>query len=258
MFKSLVKSIVSERFLWATRYYLHPKKFDVVGGPLTFKKDGLATAHNSDTLEDPLFVEAYNLAKKTGSFKGTWGEVDPEYRCYMVCWAAFYCRNLPGDYVECGVNKGGMSRAAMHYMGFTPETKRKFYLFDTYEGTPQHCLRPDETNRNIYDECYEEVQKNFKDFSNVVIVKGEVPQSLSQVNIEKIAYLSLDMNAIGPEMAATEFFWPKLSPGGLIVLDDYNNIGHEPQKRGFDEFCASKGIKVMSLPTGQGLIFKPF
>lgn len=252
---NLLKSIFPERLLWAYRYYRYPQFFEIVGAPLTFKKDGLYTKHNSDTLLSPLFQESYRLAKSTGSFQGAWGEVDPEYRAYTYCWAADHCKNLPGDWVECGVNKGGMARAAIHYTGFTPQTSRKFYLLDTYEGTPDHCLGANETRRNKYEECYEQVIQNFKEFPNVMIIRGEVPGTLSQVTSSQISFLSLDMNAVAPELAAIDYFWPKLLKGAVVVLDDYNNIGHEPQKKGFDDFCRQKGKQVLSLPTGQGLIF---
>ncbi len=251
-----LKKLINPRLTWAYRYYRYPEFFDVVGAPLTFKKDGLYTKHNSDTLQNPLFVEAYRLAKSTGSFEGAWGLVDPEYRAYVYCWSAFHCKDIPGDFVECGVNKGGMARAAVHYTGFTNATAKKFYLLDTYQGTPKHCLAEDETRRNQYEECYDRVVQNFHEFKNVVIVKGEVPATLARVPSQQICFLSLDMNALAPEIAAIEYFWPKLSTGGIVVLDDYNNVGHERQKRGFDEFCHQHGKQVMSLPTGQGLIFK--
>ena len=77
------------------------------------------------------------------------------------------------------------------------------------------------------------------------------------VSIEKIAYLSLDMNIAAPERAALEHFWPKLVSGGVIVLDDYGWAAHVEQKATIDEFAAARGIQVCCLPTGQGLIIKP-
>ncbi|MBY0315957.1 MAG: TylF/MycF family methyltransferase [Bdellovibrionales bacterium] len=256
MIQSLLRRVFGERWLWAYRYYRYPQYFEIVGGPLTFAKDGLYTKHNSDSLKDPLFQKSYSLAQQTGSFSGSWGQVDPEYRAYIYAWSAFHCKDLDGDYVECGVNKGGMARAAIHFSGFTASSSKKFFLLDTYQGTPEHSLLPEETRRNKYDECYEDVKANFKEFPNVIIIRGEVPHTLSQVTSSKICFLSLDMNAVGPEIAAIEFFWDKISSGGIVVLDDYNNIGHELQKKGFDDFAQRQGLKVMSLPTGQGLIFK--
>jgi len=223
--------------------------------PWTYYGDGLKTLHNCDFLEDPLFREAYRLGRETGSWHG----YDIEWRAYVVCWAAAKGRTLEGDYVECGVNKGGYSRLAMHYIDFANLTDKKFYLVDTYCGIPEECL--EEENRalleNRYGDCYDEVVRTFAPFENAVIVRGVVPDVLPQVRAERVCYLSLDMNSAAPEIAAAEFFWDKLSSGAVMVLDDYGFSPFIRQKHAFDAFARAKGVAVLSLPTGQGLIFKP-
>lgn len=107
-----------------------------------------------------------------------------------------------------------------------------------------------------YQECYEFVKTIFAN-DNVEIIKGSVPETLSQVKTQKIAYLSIDMNCVEPEIAATEYFWEKMVSGGVVLLDDYGQQKHIEQKKGFDEFALQKGAQVLSLPTGQGLIIKP-
>jgi len=85
-----------------------------------------------------------------------------------------------------------------------------------------------------------------------------VPETLPQVCADKICYLSLDMNCAEPEIAAAEYFWPRLESGAVIVLDDYGySDEYLRQKRAFDEFARAKEVQVLLLPTGQGLIFKP-
>ena len=65
------------------------------------------------------------------------------------------------------------------------------------------------------------------------------------------------MNCVIPEITAAEFFWDKLVPGALVVLDDYGWSAHKPQKKAFDEFTKKRNTQVLTLPTGQGLIVKP-
>lgn len=65
------------------------------------------------------------------------------------------------------------------------------------------------------------------------------------------------MNNTVPEIAAAETFWSRLEPGAVVVLDDYGWERHIEQKRAFDKFAAARGVTVLSLPTGQGLIIKP-
>ena len=65
------------------------------------------------------------------------------------------------------------------------------------------------------------------------------------------------MNMVFPEISAANYFWDKIVPGGLILLDDYGFHAHLEQKKAFDEFAITKNVEIISLPTGQALIFKP-
>jgi hypothetical protein len=119
----------------------------------------------------------------------------------------------------------------------------------------------DERRRGIlpggYEPCYENVVETFRPFRGVRIVRGIVPDTLSQVTATAICYLSLDMNNTAPEIAAAEHFWDRLVPGGIIVLDDYGWRKQINQKIAFDRFADARKINVLSLPTGQGLLIKP-
>ena len=89
-------------------------------------------------------------------------------------------------------------------------------------------------------------------------MEGSVPQVLNDLNVEKVAFLHLDMNNAVPEMAALDFFWDNLVPGGIILMDDYAYNGYRNQKLGLDKIAIKKGVKIASLPTGQGLLIKPY
>ena len=221
----------------------------------TYAGDGFATVHNADFLRDPLFQEAYAQAKAIGAWHGA----DIEWRAYTVCWAAMKGKGLEGDYVECGVDRGGFSRAAMHYIGFADLPDRKFFLVDTYCGIPASSLADDE-NRELlatrYGQTYDHVVSTFAPFPNAVIVRGEVPEVLPAVAAEKVCYLCIDLNTAGPSVAAAEFFWDRMVSGAVMVLDDYGQR-FTGMKRGLDEFARRRGVEVLALPTGQGLLFKP-
>jgi O-methyltransferase len=219
-------------------------------------QDGLLTVHNSEFRRDPKFCEAYRLGHATGS----WGRQNVEWRAYICCWAAWSLRDKPGDFVECGVNRGGLSRTVMHYTDFDQLNKR-FWLLDTFEGLPEHLISEDERRRGIlpggYAPCYEHVVETFREIPRVEIVKGVVPDTLPKVTSDQVCYLSLDMNNAAPEIAAADYFWDRLVSGGIVVLDDYGWAKQINQKIAFDRFAAQRGVKVLCLPTGQGLIIKP-
>lgn len=226
-------------------------------GPVTYNQDGLATTHNADFMRDPRFMAAYAAGQATGS----WTFGDLHWRAYVVCWAAERAARLQGDFVECGVNRGGFALAVIHYTGFAALDKR-FFLLDTFEGVVEQQISEREHAAGVrageYEPCHDAVLRTFAPFGERVrIIKGMVPDTLPQVTAERIAFLSIDMNTREPEIAAAECFWDRLVSGGVIVLDDYGWRKHIEQKLAFDEFARLRGVSVLALPTGQGLIIKP-
>jgi len=219
----------------------------------TYAEDGLMARRLAGFLHGEKFTAAYNAGKSTGS----WGTTELRWRVFVACWAAGHAKLLPGDFVECGVNRGGISRAVIEYTDFS-NLDKKFYLLDTYCGVPPRMKRSAADVVFDYSECYDDVRKTFSQFPNVRIIRGEVPETLPIVDSDKIAYLSIDMNCVEPEIAAAKFFWDKVSPSGVIVLDDYcYSEDYTLQHKAFDEFAKSRGAEVLPLPTGQGLIVKP-
>ena len=223
---------------------------------LTYNQDGLTTVHNNGFMYEPDFIKAEQAGVATGS----WSNI--HWRVHIILWAVNQCKIIEGDFVECGSNKGGFAKAICQYLNFDQLDKR-FYLLDTFKGLSEfHYTESEkETGRNLllansYTDCYEDVKKTFSDYSNVIIVRGTVPETLTRVLSKKIAFLSIDMNCVLPEIAALNYFWEKLSVGGIIVLDDYAYAGYELQYEAHNNWAKEKGIKILSLPTGQGLIVK--
>jgi hypothetical protein len=224
----------------------------------TYNQDSLLTVHNHDFMEDPAFLNAYSRGLKAY-------EIDPgmPWRVHVALWVASHAKTLEGDFVECGVNKGFLSSAIMQYCDWNTLNK-KFFLFDTFCGLDEKYVSQSEKekgrmeySKREYLECYEKVKSNFAEFKNVHLIKGSVPETLNNADISKVAYLSIDMNCAQPEIAAANFFWEKMVSGAIAVLDDYAYIGYEDQKKAFDQFAMDHGIKILSLPTGQGLYIKP-
>jgi O-methyltransferase len=220
----------------------------------TYLEDGLMTLHLADFCQDRRFMSAYEKGRGTGSWNGS----ELRWRVYTACWAAERARGLAGDFVECGVNRGGMSLTIMEYIGFNTMNKR-FFLLDTYRGFPESLLAvAARANLGHFQECYDDVVKTFAPFPNVQLIRGSVPETLNQVDASEVCYLSLDMNCMEPEIAALRHFWPKLVAGAVVLLDDYSySESYRRQKEAFDALARELNFNVLCLPTGQGLIVKP-
>ena len=223
---------------------------------VTYNQDGLTTVHNNGFMLAPDFIKA----EAAGAATGSWSNI--HWRVHTILWAASNCKNIEGDFVECGTNKGGYANAICNYLDFK-NCGKTFYLLDTFEGLDASLLTTEEKAAGkkeyfskAYTSCFEEVKKTFSSFPNVKLIKGSVPDTLPQVTCKKIAFLSIDMNNVNPEIAALDYFWDKLSKGGMIVLDDYAYVTYNLQYDAHNKWATQKGIKILSLPTGQGLIVK--
>lgn len=267
--EAIARKLLPERIQRIIGYMRRP----FLGYPLiipfhaTFVEDGLVSSHNVEFVTEPKFKLAYDKAVAENLYVSP----DVHWRLHVACWAGSQALKLEGDFVECGVNKGFMSRVVMDYLDFD-EQQRKFYLLDTFQGFDESYLTLEEQKslqeyavksgsknpwiQGSYEPCYDVVVRAFSRFSNVRIVKGVVPDTLAEVTSEKVAYLSIDMNCVAPEIAAIEYFWPKLVRGGIVILDDYGWPAHTAQKHAMDNFAREAGISILTLPTGQGLIVK--
>jgi len=220
-------------------------------GHRTYAEDGLITRHCADFLQSAKFISAYAKGKATRS----WGNMEPRWRVYVACWAAQQAAALPGDFVECGVNRGGMALAVMEYLDFN-QLAKKFFLLDTYCGFPPGSDFA-AANANQYGECYAEVTQTFAPYPGAVIIRGRVPATLAQIASSQICYLSVDMNSAQPEVEAVRQLWPRLVPGGIVLLDDYaGGPAHRHQKQALDKLAGQMRLNILALPTGQGLIFR--
>lgn len=239
------------------------KKFKQWGRP-SFEGDGMRSYYKDVSwMQEPRFLEAYRVGFNTGHrFGDNFADLHLEWRLHIILWAAQQAIRQEGDFVECGVNTGIFSSAICKYFSFE-KVSRKFYLFDTYEGIPETQMSSTERaqrlkdNKAFYPDCYEQVKATFSPWPNAQPVRGLVPDTLTSVPIEKVAYLSIDMNIAKPERDALEFFWPKMSSGGMVIFDDYGWINHGEQKAALDDYAKSQNVSICCLPTGQGLMVKP-
>jgi hypothetical protein len=228
-----------------------------------YTQDGLFTMHNDHFRRDRAFQSAYRRGVLAS------GGFDPklEWRAHVALWAASLAMRAPGDFVECGVNAGFVSSAIMHSLDWQ-NVARKFYLIDTFSGPVLSQYSPAEIDRGrievaktalaagAYVTDLERVRANFSEWPNAIVVQGAVPEVLHTIDFGGVAFLHLDMNCALPERAALEFFWPRLSAGGVVLFDDYTYFGHNSQTEEIDSAARNLGIRILALPTGQGLIVK--
>ncbi|AWI57601.1 TylF/MycF/NovP-related O-methyltransferase [Sinorhizobium fredii] len=229
-----------------------------------YKADGFRVINkNTDFLNEPRFAAAWRFAEAGN--RAAWQKrkrvPDIRWRAHTCCFAALRALKLQGDFVEFGVNAGLLSMTVCEYLNFCV-LDRKFWLFDTFAGIPEGEMTVNEAmlakqrNSGIYFDVHEIAKRNFSKFENAILVKGLLPATLDGVPIEKIAYLSIDLNVAKYEQECIERVWDRVVTGATIVLDDYAFRGCEQQNAMWNEFAAAHGQSILTIPTGQGLLVK--
>ena len=241
--------------------------FPTGGAPVvkqfTYQGCGLSVfGKSADFLNDPRFRRAHARGWTAGGKKTRFID-DNRWIVHVALWAASQAARLPGDFVECGVDTGMLSVAICEWLDFN-HLDRDFWLFDTFAGIPEAQMTPEERegiagwhNRHTYEDCLAAATDHFGPWPRCRLVQGEVPASLAAFPPDRrVAYLSIDMNIVAPELAALEFFWDRLVPGAIVLLDDYAWATHRAQKAALDAFAAAQGAMILSMPTGQGVLIR--
>lgn len=233
-----------------------------IPSPVTYSQDGLGSVHSCSFMSDPGFMIPFNAFQDFWKLEGA-GRLSIEWRAHVAVWAASQALRLDGDFIECGVGKGCISYMVMTQLGRDAFGSRRYWLCDRWSDEPLDHLRTTyEADQNIPVESsagqINRVRALFKDFAGVaVFVQGLIPDSLARVTADRIAFVHMDLNLANPEILAIRALWDRLVSGAPILLDDYGWIGRVAQREAWDAFAAEKSLRILSLPTGQGLLLKP-
>ena len=189
----------------------------------------------------------------------------PERILALVNGVSYLATNqIEGDFVECGVWKGGSMVATANTLIAHGDTDRRLWLYDTFEGMSEPteedvdfmgqpadrllgeqdrlrsdsiwCFSPLEQVRSAMQETgYPESKVNF--------VQGKVEDTLPQTKPERIALLRLDTDWYESTRCELEYLFPRMVDGAVLIVDDY---GHwEGCRRAVDEYFQKHGVRIL-------------
>ncbi len=142
---------------------------------------------------------------------------------------------VPGDYIETGAWRGGCCILMRAILAAYSDRQRKVYVADSFEGLPPpkpDIFQADAGDRHhTYTELAvsaQQVRDNFARYDllddQVVFVEGFFEKTLPDIDAQAFALLRLDGDMYESTIVALENLYPKLSPGGYIIIDDYGAI----------------------------------
>jgi hypothetical protein len=223
------------------------------GYELTRRPDA-ADLHRTHPDLEPEFAELY---RRCGPYTLT--SIERMYALYQAV-RHVHEAGVEGDVVECGVWRGGSAMLAAATLRQLGDTERRIWLYDTFEGmnepgeedidhagvrvtdvwdehrsdaaSPLLCLASlDDVRTNLASTAYPR--------EGVVYVEGKVEDTLPDAAPERIALLRLDTDWYESTRHELVHLYPRLVPGGVLILDDYGHwLG---ARRAVDEYFAEHG-----------------
>jgi O-methyltransferase len=173
-------------------------------------------------------------------------------------------RDVPGDVIECGAYKGATS-LLLALLGSLNGLQQKVLILDTFEGMPDVSgydlarqpgeFRPPDDQAELIHRQAEalgvahrvEVHKGL--FNNTFAVIG--PRD------SHFAFVHIDANIYQGTLDACAFTIPRVSPGGVVVFDDYNGVCDLGARLAIDEFLAGRGLRPQPLAASSAYVQLP-
>jgi len=173
--------------------------------------------------------------------------------------------NIPGDFVECGVWKGGSMMAIAETLLKLGINNRQLYLYDTFSGmTAPTEEDKDSLNRNAADQLendadnksesvvwaystLDEVKKNFANIAypseNIHFIKGDILQTIPNYIPNQIALLRLDTDWYASTRHEMIHLYPLLNKNGVLIIDDYGFW--KGSRQAVDEYITEQNIQIL-------------
>lgn len=170
---------------------------------------------------------------------------------------------IPGDIVECGVGAGGSMMATAYTLLDLGVRDRRLLLYDTYRGMAE----PTDDDVSVFGKpAKRKYERRMKDgvstwhnyplpdvernlarsgypADRLQFIEGYVQDTLPGNDSAVIALLRLDTNLYESTKAEMEYLFPKLAPGGVLLIDDYYRwLG---QRKAIDDYLAGRGIHLL-------------
>ncbi len=171
---------------------------------------------------------------------------------------------IDGAFVECGVWRGGAMMAVAKTLKSMQAADRLLYLYDTYQGmsvptdedlsfkgdNASEEFQKRKTDSDASDWCLasiEEVTHNVistgYDSSLVRFIQGKVEDTIPKEIPDKIALLRLDTDWYESTKHELEHLYPRLVPGGVLIIDDYGYW--DGSRKAVDEYFAQNHISLL-------------
>ena len=162
-------------------------------------------------------------------------------RIFLLWQFAKHALSISGDVAEIGVYKGGTAKVIASVFHKSIKT---VHLFDTFCGLPEISSKKNSTKhveQGLFGNLSLDAVKNFlREFNNVEFHIGIFPNSGKLVIKSKFCFVHIDVDLYQSTKDCLEFFYHKMTSGGIIISDDYGSPRTPGVKKAIDNFLEDK------------------
>lgn len=175
------------------------------------------------------------------------------FHAFCLMFEQIVKEGIPGDVVELGVYRG---HTAALLARFARRFDRHAYLLDTFEGfRDDDFVGIDHTQKIQFTDTSLEAVRAFVGEDGVDYVKGFFPETADRLPVDgRYGLVHVDCDLYKPILAALEYFYPRMSPGGFMVIHDYSSLWWPGAEQAVDEFFADKPESVVPMPDISGSV----
>jgi hypothetical protein len=184
-------------------------------------------------------------------------------RLYLFLHHLIETKDVPGAIVEIGCNLGGTAVIARQMMGRLGIDK-PYICIDTFDGFVEEQFATDvalgtpANDQTMFSgnskELVAKIMKRHR-CGEVELLQGDVMQIPDRLLPEECSAVLLDVDLTEPSYVALNRFWPRLTPGGVILVDDCQEPCSWKARLGYARFCEENGIEE-KYRYGMGLVYR--
>lgn len=195
-------------------------------------------------------------------------------RFYNLVQCLAMTRSTPGLVGECGTWRGLSAYLLCCYLRDEGDAGEPFvgedvHLFDSFEGLSEprsedsiddpalrEAVQQSQIKWGRFSATPEMVRSTLEAFPAVNLHAGWIPACFVEAPREGTwRFVHVDVDLYEPITDSLAFFWPRMTPGGVIVCDDYGALAYPGARQAIDRFIADIGCRSVSLSTGQAILF---
>jgi Macrocin-O-methyltransferase (TylF) len=197
-------------------------------------------------------------------FKQDFARVSPDAdytfeRKYNLAQLFKLVHHVDGDVAECGAYKGGsaffLARDIVKH-----QLSKTLFLFDSFEGLSVPAgIDGDYWEAGALTSTIEDIKSTLAPLGPtpfVEIYKGWIPERFAEVADRRFCFVHIDLDLFEPTASSIAFFYQRMAPGGIILLDDYGFETCPGATTAVDQFMAGRSEPIINLASGGALILK--